>query len=217
MVPAPARIAAAPKTNSRPSCKPAVPPPPVTGASAGNEELGDGDGRGLGLGLALRDGDGLAEEDVDEPAEVLAEVLAVALVLALVEEVLVLALVEEVEVDVDVDVDETVALTEPPDGVNTDDGVDPLEQAETPAAPRRIKAPQPTAASLTLTAGSAIAARTFIEPPSCGAFPSSRPQKPAREGKRGRPVAAQATIMLRPMGRTNGEWRAQQRNIKLGR
>ncbi len=93
---------------------------------------------------------------------------------------LVLALVEEVEVDVD----ETVALTEPPVGVNTEDGVEPDEQAETPAAPRRIKPPQPTAVSLPLRAGSAIAARTFIEPPSCGAFPSSRPQKPAREGKR---------------------------------
>jgi hypothetical protein len=199
MVPAPARIAAAPRTNSRPSCRPAVPPPPVTGASVGNEELGDGVGLGLGLGLGL--GDGLVEADVDELAEVLAEVLAVALVLALVE---------------DVDVDETVALTEPPDGVNTDDGVEPDEQAETPAAPRRIKPPQPTAVSLPLRAGSAIAARTFIEPPSCGAFPSSRPQKPAREGKRGRPVAAQATTMLRPAGGTNGEWRAQQRNIRLG-
>jgi hypothetical protein len=177
MVPAPARIAAAPRTNSRPSCKPAVPPPPVTGASVGNEELGDGVGLGLGLGLGL--GDGLVEADVDE----LAEVLAVSLVLALVE---------------DVDVDETVALPEPPDGVNTDDGVEPDEQAETPAAPRRIKPPQPTAVSLPLRAGSAIAARTFIEVPSCGAFPSSRPQKPAREGKRGRPVAAQATTMLRP-------------------
>ena len=203
MVPAPARIAAAPRTNSRPSCKPAVPPPPVTGAPVGNEELGDGDGLGLGLGLALELGDGLVEADVDELAEVLAEVLAVALVLALVEEV-------------EVDVDETVALTEPPDGVNTDDGVEPDEQAETPAAPRRTKPPQPRAVSLPLRAGSAIAARTFIEPPSCGAFPSSRPQKPAREGKRGRPVAAQATTMLRPAGGTNGEWRAQQRNIRLG-
>ncbi|MGH3149559.1 MAG: hypothetical protein ACRDOB_02355 [Streptosporangiaceae bacterium] len=172
----------------------------MTGASVGNEELGEGDGLGLGLGLELGDGDGLSEGDVDE----LADGLAVGLVLTLVEEV-------------EVDVDETVALTEPPDGVNTDEGVDPLEQAETPAAPRRIKAPQPTAVSLALTAGSAIAARTFIEPPSCGAFPSSRPQKPAREGKRGRPVAAQATIMLRPVGGTNGEWRAQQRNIRLGR
>lgn len=179
MVPAPARIAAAPRTNSRLSCKPAVPPPPVTGASVGNEELGDGVGLGLGLGLGLALGDGLVEADVDE----LAEVLAVALVLALVE---------------DVDVDETVALTEPPDGVNIDDGVEPDEQAETPAEPRRIKPPQPTAVSRPLRAGSAIAARTFIEPPSCGAFPSSRPQKPAREGKRGRPVAAQATTMLRP-------------------
>src|SRR5579859_6284012 len=118
MVPAPARIAPAPKTNSRPSCKPAVPPPPVIGASVGNEDLGVGDGWGLGLALELGDGladedvDELADEDVDELAEEdvdeLADVLAVALVLALVEEV-------------EVDVDETVALPEPPDGVNTDD------------------------------------------------------------------------------------------------
>jgi hypothetical protein len=173
----------------------------VTGASVGNEELGDGDGLGLGLGLGL--GDGLVEGDVDELAEVLAEVLAEALVLSLVEEV-------------EVAVDETVAVTEPPDGVNIEDGVEPDEQAETPAAPRRIKPPQPTAVSRPLRAGSAIAARTFIEPPSCGAFPSSRPRKPAREGKRGRPVAAQATTMLWPTGGTNGEWRAQQRNIRLG-
>ena len=137
--------------------------------------------------------------------------------------VLVLALVAEVDVDETVAV--AVAVAEPPDGVNTDNGVDPDEQAETPTAPSRIKAPQPTAVSLTprltlrltLRAGPAVAARTFIEPPSCGAFPSSRPQKPAREGKRGRPVAAQATIMLSPVGGTNGEWRAQQRNIRLGR
>ena len=180
----------------------------MTGAPVGYDVLGDGDGLGLGLGLALGEADGLAEGDV--------EVLAVALVLVL---VLVLALMEEVDVDETVAV--AVAVAEPPDGVNTDDGVDPDEQAETPTAPSRIKAPQPTAVSLTprltLRAGPAIAARTFIEPPSCGAFPSSRPQKPAREGKRGRPVAAQATIMLSPVGGTNGEWRAQQRNIRLGR
>src|SRR5216683_1325474 len=35
MLPAPARIAAAPATKSRPSCRPAVPPPPVTGAALG--------------------------------------------------------------------------------------------------------------------------------------------------------------------------------------
>ena len=153
MLPAPARIATAPRANSRPSCKPAVPPPPVTGAMVGNDVLGDGDGDGLGLGLglALGEGDGLDEGDV----EVLADVL-------------VLALVGEV------DVDEKAAVAEPPDGVNIDNGVDPDEQAETPTAPSRIKAPQPMAVSLTLRltlgAGPAIAARTFIEPPSCGAF-----------------------------------------------
>src|SRR5216684_6336256 len=35
MLPAPARIAAAPSPNSRASCNPAVPPPPVGGAAVG--------------------------------------------------------------------------------------------------------------------------------------------------------------------------------------
>ena len=44
MPPAPAAIAAAPITSSRPSWNPAVPPPPVTGAWVG---IGLGDGLGL--------------------------------------------------------------------------------------------------------------------------------------------------------------------------
>src|SRR5579862_4426083 len=136
----PARITAPPRTNSRPSCRPAVPPPPVTGATVGNEVRGDGDGEGLGLGLMLTDGDGLTDVDTDVDTEVLTEVLTEMLAVALM-----LALVEEV------DEDETVALPEPPDGVNTEDGVDPDEQAETPAAPSRIKAPQPTVVSLAQT------------------------------------------------------------------
>src|SRR5580704_16388826 len=37
MLPAPASIAAAPRTKSSPSCSPAVPPPPVTGAAVGTK------------------------------------------------------------------------------------------------------------------------------------------------------------------------------------
>ncbi len=51
MPPAPAKIASTPRQNSRTCWNPAVPPPPVPGAAAGNEladELGDG---GLGLGV----------------------------------------------------------------------------------------------------------------------------------------------------------------------
>src|SRR5215472_13441734 len=58
MPPAPARIASTPRQNSRTCWNPAVPPPPVPGAAAGNEPadgLGDldglGDGDGLGLGV----------------------------------------------------------------------------------------------------------------------------------------------------------------------
>ena len=50
MLPAPARIAATPSPKSRASWNPAVPPPPVGGAAAGN-------GLAAGLGVA----DGLAE------------------------------------------------------------------------------------------------------------------------------------------------------------
>src|SRR5579863_1021290 len=131
----PARITAPPRTNSRPYCRPAVPPPPVTGATVGNEVLGDGDGdgEGLGLGLTLTDGDGLTETDTDEVGGVTV--------------MLVLTLVEAVDVDV------MVPMGEPPDGVNTDVVVvDPDEQAETPAAPSRIKAPQPNTVNLTLIA-----------------------------------------------------------------
>src|SRR5262249_47967335 len=56
--PAPARMASTPRQNSRTCWNPAVPPPPVPGAAAGNEPadgLGDldglGDGDGLGLGV----------------------------------------------------------------------------------------------------------------------------------------------------------------------
>lgn len=52
MPPAPATIASTPRQNSRTSWNPAVPPPPVPGAAAGNEladGLGDGDGLGLGV------------------------------------------------------------------------------------------------------------------------------------------------------------------------
>jgi hypothetical protein len=52
MLPAPARIAAAPSPKSRASWYPAVPPPPVGGAAAGNE-LADGLADGLAEGLAL--------------------------------------------------------------------------------------------------------------------------------------------------------------------
>lgn len=56
MLPAPARIAATPSPKSRASWNPAVPPPPVGGAAAGNglaAGLGVADGLAEGLALAL--------------------------------------------------------------------------------------------------------------------------------------------------------------------
>jgi hypothetical protein len=59
-------------TKSMPSCSPAVPPPPVTGAAIGI---------GLGVGLGVGDGDG--DADVDSLAEGLALVLSLAELLSL--------------------------------------------------------------------------------------------------------------------------------------
>ena len=56
MLPAPARIASTPRQRSRTSWNPAVPPPPVAGATAGKElagAIGAGDGLALGLGDGL--------------------------------------------------------------------------------------------------------------------------------------------------------------------
>src|SRR5690349_13821687 len=50
MLPAPARTASTPRLKSRTSRNPAVPPPPVAGATAG---IGLADGLGDGLALAL--------------------------------------------------------------------------------------------------------------------------------------------------------------------
>jgi hypothetical protein len=52
MPPVPARIASTPRQSSRTCWNPAVPPPPVLGAAAGNELAeGLGDCGGLGLGV----------------------------------------------------------------------------------------------------------------------------------------------------------------------
>ena len=60
MLPAPARIAATPSPKSTASWNPAVPPPPVDGAAAGNG-LAAGLGFAAGLAAALAD-EGLADE-----------------------------------------------------------------------------------------------------------------------------------------------------------
>jgi hypothetical protein len=60
-------------TKSRPSCNPAVPPPPVTGAAVGI---------GLGVGLGVGDGVGDVEADADSLAEALVLALSLALLLS---------------------------------------------------------------------------------------------------------------------------------------
>jgi hypothetical protein len=55
MHPAPARIDIPPRPNSQASWNPAVPPPPVAGAAAGNwlaDRVGVADGRAVALGVA---------------------------------------------------------------------------------------------------------------------------------------------------------------------
>jgi len=132
-------MAAPPSTASPASWKPAVPPPPVTGASVGNW-LNEGLGGGLaeGSGLSLVDSAGLSEE----PGLSLAEVLLLLAVLVA-EEVAPLAAGENTDV-----------------GVVGDD-----VQAESATQPSMIVRPQPTAVSLTRCAVHAMAVRVFIEPP----------------------------------------------------
>jgi hypothetical protein len=140
MLPAPARIAAPPRPTSRGSWKPAVPPPPVAGAAAGNG-LADGlagatcvsVGVGVGVGESLGVGLGLAES--------------------------VAVLLTEIE-----GVGEAV-----PPGENDGDGppaegVDP-EQAERVMEASNAMVPQPVMANLALSPVFALVVRTFMEPP----------------------------------------------------
>jgi hypothetical protein len=66
MLPAPARIAATPSPNSRECWNPAVPPPPVAGATVGTGlGVGLGDGVTVGLVVGLGDAVGLGDEVTD--------------------------------------------------------------------------------------------------------------------------------------------------------
>ena len=125
MPPAPARIAARPSPSSRECWNPAVPPPPVAGATVGT---------GLGVGLA----DGLAVG--------LGDVVGLADVVGLGDEVgdgVVVVLPLELAVGVG----EPDAPGEIGGGVA--DGADP-EQAESPAEPIRAKAAQPAMVNFAL-------------------------------------------------------------------
>jgi hypothetical protein len=137
-------MAAPPRTKSRPSCRPAVPPPPVAGAPVGTNVVAVGSGDGLTV-VAVGVG-------------VVVCVLGVAGCVVLAE-----ASAEALEVAVPDDDDDS---EEDPDGEKIDGTVDDGEpvQAETATATRTIKAAQPRTASRGLLAGLAVM-RTFMEPP----------------------------------------------------
>ena len=133
----PAAMAVPPSTASPASWNPAVPPPPVTGATVGNGVVntGLGDGLGEGSGLGLFESDGLGEAD----GLALAEALGL---------------------------DETLTDAEPVTaGVNTAGGVELDVQAESAMQATTVVRPQPRPASLTRCAVHAMAVRASIEPP----------------------------------------------------
>jgi hypothetical protein len=135
MPPAPARIAIAPSASSRLSWKPAVPPPPVTGAAVGNG-LGDADGDGEAV---VRAGDGLADGLGEAEGLALGEALA-----------------ESVGV--------AEAPTEGEDVGSAPEDVADVQAVSVTEA-RMVKMPQPRAASLMRTPVPAGVVRTFMEPP----------------------------------------------------
>jgi hypothetical protein len=151
MLPAPASIAAAPSPRSSVSCKPAVPPPPVTGAA-------------LGIWLV--------EEVAGAVAVLVTVAVAVAAPGAGVLELTpgvpdATVLLDEGELPEEAD-----AVTDPVDEVFTDGektvGVDEDEDevhAETATAASRIRAPQHMTVSLARSGVPAIVLRTFMDPP----------------------------------------------------
>jgi hypothetical protein len=130
MPPVPARIASTPRQSSRTCWNPAVPPPPVLGAAAGNElAAGLGDGGGLGLGV------------VTLGVVVLGVVVLGVVVLG----VEVLGVPPEV-VPLVVSLPETVgvaALVSPAENEGGVVGGEPDEQADTDAVASTAKAAQP--------------------------------------------------------------------------
>jgi hypothetical protein len=154
MPPAPAKIASTPRQNSRTCWNPAVPPPPVPGAAAGNElsdGLGDGDGLGLGVALdsAALDGAALGVAVLGEVALGVSVAGAVVLGAVVLGAVVLGAVVLGVPLEVaalGVSLAETVGVAEPvPPAENEGGAVDaePDEQADTDAVASMAKAAQP--------------------------------------------------------------------------
>ena len=149
MLQAPASIAAAPRPKSSPSCNPAVPPPPVTGAAVGTSLLDEVAGAVTVLvtvGVAVA----VAEPELELTPGVPGEVV-------LPDEGVVLP--EAGAVAEPVAVPEMVT-----DGVKVGivgDVEDPL-QAETATGARRVRAPQHRAVSLARSAVPPVVVRTFM-------------------------------------------------------
>jgi hypothetical protein len=135
----------APRASSRVFWKPAVPPPPVTGAAVGNGlavGLGDGEAEGVGEGVGdvrARVGDGLGDGLGEAEALALGESLG-----------------------------ESVGVAEVPtegeDVGSAPEDVDDVQAVMLTEA-RMVKMPQPRAASLTRCLVPAGVVRTFMEPP----------------------------------------------------
>ena len=199
-------MATPPSTARVASWNPAVPPPPVTGASVGFG-LGDAAGDELWVGEALL----LADSDV------LAEVLSLAGELA--------------EVLSEEDAGEWGAVGERTDGeVDGGGEVPPGVQAESATQASTVVRAQPTAVSLTRCAVHGMAVRAFIGPPHTPGndhFPvAGRETGAGRENVRpafgrwpGRPKNSSGenagTITVRPGCGANTQWHAHQRNIRL--
>src|SRR5579864_9359276 len=144
MLPAPARIAPAPTASSRPSWNPAVTPPPVTGAP---------------LGTGVNDWVGVAVAEVLVPEVLVLVVMPGVLTWAVLPGVEALpAVAEPVPVLVKALVDVPAMVKEDTDG----DGDPEPEHAEMVAMPRMVRAPQPAAVTLALSAVLPTAVRTFI-------------------------------------------------------
>jgi hypothetical protein len=145
MLPAPASIAAVPSTKSSPSCNPAVPPPPVTGAAVGTKLVDEVSGAvtvsvtvAMGATVGEEVTAGVPEADVKAPEGVVSPPEAGAVI------------VPEIVTD--------------GEKVGTVDVEEDALQAETATGARRVRAPQLRAVSLARRAAPAVVVRAFIEP-----------------------------------------------------
>lgn len=191
MLPAPARIAAAPTASSRPSWNPAVPPPPVTGGPLGVVV------EWVGAGVGVRVGVGVAEElllAVLVLVLVLLELAGMPGVLPWLElagaEVLP-AGAEPLPVLVEA-LEDTPGLGEGGKEDSDGDGDPDPEHAARAAVPSMVRTPQPATVSLARSAVLPIAVHTFIEPPHAP-FPRPRHQKPPRKETARRPGSLPAS------------------------